>query len=208
MNEPSTKIYFDNDLNQLPIYYNRDLIKVLFINPKNIFVIWGISSITYKKLETDLKTSSENISFELLIHYKSEDKKNFTKKISLPAFSTDWFFEFSEPVKDVKAELIGFTEFSNSISILHSSEISIPSKKPSLSVNMDWIHPHWLEYSQTISKPDETILIPKNEFAQQQQLQTAQGFSLELNPFFENQIFHSDGSSGILSSFSSSGHKK
>lgn len=206
MNESSSKIYFDKELNQLPTYYNRDLIKVLFVNPKNIYILWGISSSTYKKLEENLNASSENIRFELLVHYKTEDKKNHTKKIFLPAFTTDWFFEFPEQVKDVKAELFAYTEFSNSISILHSYQISIPSKKPSLVVSNDWIHPHWLEYSKTIPQDDKIILTPKNKSSELQN--TSQEFSFELNPFFENQVFHSDGTSGILSSFSSSGNKK
>lgn len=194
------KIYFSKELNQLPNYYNRDLIKVLFVNPKTIFLLWGISSNTYKKLENDFNTSSEKIQFELLIHFKDENKKNHTKKISLPPFSTNWFHDFKELVSEVKAEISAYINFGNSISILQSYQISIPSKKPSHQISHDWIHPAWLEFSKTETKSGETYLIPKENF----QDNNSEYKSNETNPFFENKIFQSDGNSGFLSS----GNKK
>ena len=42
-------IYNEPEKNTLPVYYGRDIIKVLTKNPKEVYIFWGISEDAHRK---------------------------------------------------------------------------------------------------------------------------------------------------------------
>jgi hypothetical protein len=189
------KIYFDAKFNSLPTYYNRDIVKVFLVNPKCIYVMWGISQESFDKLCEVLNCKREELRFRLLIHYKTEDKSVTSRTITLPPFTTNWFVDFLEKARDIKAELIAYNEIGNTYSLLHSAQIHLPSKKPSINVSPDWIHPSWQYYAQVTQVENEYFLTEKKE-------STTVDYHLkeptEQNPFLPVTL--ADGSSGFMGS--------
>lgn len=146
--EKRARIYLDPIMNNLREYYDRDIVKILTKNLKEVFVFWGISSQSFDNILKVLNVSTrEEVHFKLLVKYKKEDKQypiqNF---IHLPPFTNNWYLKFDERVRNLKVELVAFNDNGSFYSLLHSAEISTPSPKPSLVVHRDWVKPSWIRY--------------------------------------------------------------
>ncbi|MCB1180116.1 MAG: hypothetical protein KDK36_21235, partial [Leptospiraceae bacterium] len=63
-NIEKTEIYLEPKMDQIPEYYDRDIIKVLTKNPKEIYVFWGISLNTFENIKNFFGLE------ESKIHYK------------------------------------------------------------------------------------------------------------------------------------------
>jgi hypothetical protein len=146
MNE-STKerIYLDPKLNTLPDYYDRDIVKVLTKNLKEVYAFWGISSSSFGKILNAFNCKKEEVFFKLIVDYMQEDKVRRHKEIFLPPFTNNWFLQFEKRIKNLKVEVIAYNQEGNTFSLLHSAEISIPSHKPSKILHKDWLKPSWVQ---------------------------------------------------------------
>ncbi len=197
------KFYLDSKIDVLPTYYNRDIIKILLINPKSIYILWGISEASYSKIKESFHCNLEDINFRLAIHFKTENKIQKSKLIELPPFTNNWFVNFDEKAKEIKAEVLAFSTAGNTYSLLHSAEIHLPAKMPSFQIHQEWIHPNWLEYSSEIKIGNDVFLIEKkteqfsSNLNEQKQADSFQGN----NPFLHDNFFSSKINSSI-SSFS------
>jgi hypothetical protein len=197
------KFYLDKKIDFVPTYYNRDIIKILLVNPKSIYILWGISEASYSKIKESFHCNLEDINFRLAIHFKTENKIQKSKLIELPPFTNNWFVNFEEKAKEIKAEVLAFSSAGNSYSLLHSAEIHLPAKKESLQIHQEWIHPNWLEYSNEIKIGNDIFLIEKKaeqfstDLTQQKQIDSFHGN----NPFLKEDFFSTKMNSSI-SSFS------
>lgn len=194
--------YLDKKIDILPSYYNRDIIKILIVNPKSIYILWGISEASYSKISESFHCKLSDINFTLAIHYKTENKVQKTKLIELPAFTNNWFVNLEEKAKEIKAEIFAKSNQGNTYSLLHSAEIHLPSKKQSLQIHQEWIHPNWLEYSAEIKIGDDVFLIErknKPESAGNIEINKFDTNNIN-NPFLNDESFKPFGSSFFSSS--------
>lgn len=151
MNEAKKeRIYLDPRLNALPDYYDRDIVKVLTKNLKEAYVFWGVSSSSFNKILTAFNCEKNEVYFKLVVNYATEDKVHRHKEIFLPPFTNNWFLQFDQRIKNLKLEVVAYSQFGNTYSLLHSAELSIPNYKPSKVLHKDWLKPSWIEHNDII----------------------------------------------------------
>ncbi|MDX1958883.1 MAG: DUF4912 domain-containing protein [Leptospiraceae bacterium] len=142
-NSEKKRIYLDPALDKLPEYYDRDIIKVLTKNPKEVFIFWGVSLSTQDKITDFFQCSKEEISYSLKISYQDEAKNHHKRDIALKAFTTSYLLKFDSPVKNLKAELVAFQN-EKFYSTLHSASINLPSNQPSKLLDKNWVKREWI----------------------------------------------------------------
>lgn len=204
MNEgKKERIYLDPKLNTLPDYYDRDIVKVLTKNLKEAYVFWGISSNSFNKILSAFNCDKDQVYFKLMVNYAQEDKVHRHKEIFLPPFTNNWFLQFEQRIKNLKVEVIAYSQSGNTYSLLHSAEISIPNYKPSKVLHKDWLKSSWVEQHNIVEINGELHV---QEGERKVDAGTAQG-KLPLTPiasesveFQEGFFTWSDGSSGFMGS--------
>lgn len=138
-------IYLEPEMENLPVYYDRDIIKVLTKNPKEVMVLWGISLESFQKIKNFFQCDESKIHYKLYIRYVGEDKNTYFQKIYLPPFSSSYVVKFLNPVRNLRVEVLSYNENGQIYSLMHSAHINLPTHKPSLKVHKDWINPKWVE---------------------------------------------------------------
>jgi hypothetical protein len=137
------RIYLDPKLDKLPEYYDRDIIKVFIKNPKEAYILWGISLTTVNRILKFFHCSKEQISFKLKVIYYDNQKIFHEQEIQLKPFTTSYLLKLDIPVKNLKAEIIAFYEDKN-LSTLHSASINLPSSNPSKLLDKNWVKKEWV----------------------------------------------------------------
>ncbi|MCX7999510.1 MAG: DUF4912 domain-containing protein [Leptospiraceae bacterium] len=137
------QIYYEPEMENLPVYYDRDIIKILTKNPKEVFIFWGISQSTLQKIR-EFFGEKDNLDFKLYLRYQDEKKNPYFQEILLPPFTTSYVVKFLEPVFNLRAEVLAYCE-RGEYSLMHSAHVNMPVNKPSLLVHKDWINPKWIK---------------------------------------------------------------
>ena len=203
MNEgKKERIYLDPRLNTLPDYYDRDIVKVLTKNLKEAYVFWGISSNSFSKILNAFNCEKNEVYFKLMVNYAQEDKVHRHKEIFLPPFTNNWFLQFEQRIKNLKVEVIAYSQFGNTYSLLHSAELSIPNYRPSKVLHKDWLKATWIEQHHIVEVNGE-LQIQEGE----KKVDTGSAVDkLHLTPTTDDVEWHdgfftwSDGSSGFMGS--------
>ncbi|HMV42243.1 MAG TPA: DUF4912 domain-containing protein [Leptospiraceae bacterium] len=198
--EKKSRIYLDPKFDRLPDYYNRDIVKILTKNLKEAYVFWGISTESFKKILDTFNCSKNEVYFKLIVRYAQEDKIHRHKEIFLPPFTNNWFLEFDQRIKNLKVEVIAFSQAGHSYSLLHSAEISIPSHKPSKVLHRDWLKASWIKEFNLVDVNGEIHIQdgPKQE-PNSNTITINQSLSEELE-WQEGFFTWPDGSSGFMGS--------
>ncbi len=151
-------IYNEPDKNTLPVYYGRDIIKVLTKNPKEVYIFWGISEESFGKIKVFFNVSLEDIRYKLHVRFSDENKHSHFMEVYLPPFTVSYLVKFDYPVKNLRVEIIAYSSAGTTYSFLHSAHINMPINKPSQYVHKEWIHPKWVQEGY-IEKVEDNYII-------------------------------------------------
>jgi hypothetical protein len=136
-------IYHEPEMDHVTDYYDRDIVKVLTKNPREVFIFWGISSASFAKIIKELDSNRENIRLQLIVNFNIE-KRHAQQIINLPPFTNSWILRFDTPVRNFQAELAAYSVHTGAVyTLLHSAVINMPSSKPSVLVHKEWINDNW-----------------------------------------------------------------
>jgi hypothetical protein len=182
-------IYLEPEMENLPEYYDRDIIKVLTKNPKEVMVLWGISLSSYQKIKDFFQCDESQIHYKLYVRYYGEDKNTYFQKIYLPPYSSSYVIKFLHPVHNLRVEVLSYSDNGQIYSLLHSAHINLPSQKPSLKVHKDWVNQKWVNEGLVDLSTSEVLEI-KNFWIEAEQAKSNQ--ELEIHEVVERF----DGSSG------------
>jgi len=141
--EIKTGIYLEPEIENLPTYYDRDIVKILTKNPKEVFIFWGISSSTLQKIR-DFFGGEQNLDFKLYLRYVDDQKHAHFQEILLPPFTTSYVVKFLEPVHNLRAEILAYNS-RGEYSLMYSAHINMPNYRPSVKIHRDWINPRWFQ---------------------------------------------------------------
>ncbi|MBE7410741.1 MAG: DUF4912 domain-containing protein [Leptospiraceae bacterium] len=136
------RIYEDPAMNDLPKIIDRDIVKILQKNPKEVFIFWEISNSTLEKALFSLNTISDNSYIKLCVGFKNAKTHNY--QISLPPFTNNWYMKFDFPVKNLVVEVCVVGPDGRYISILKSAILNLPANSPSTEIDLDWVHQKWI----------------------------------------------------------------
>jgi hypothetical protein len=186
--DTKTGIYLEPEMDNLPVYYDRDIIKILTKNPKEVFIFWGISQSTLQKIKEFFGPEQSEMDFKIYLRYQDEQKHVHFQEIFLPPFTTSYVVKFLEPVNGLRAEVLAYNH-KGEYSLMHSAHINMPSNKPSFKVHREWINPRW--FREGILKEAEG-----DTFEIRNYWQEAYGHRSEEDLETIETILHFDGSSG------------
>lgn len=141
--EIKTGIYLEPEMDNLPVYYDRDIIKILTKNPKEVFIFWGVASSTLQKIR-EFFGSDQDLDFKLYLRYHDDHKHVHFQEILLPPFTTSYVVKFLEPVYSLRVEVLAYN-YKGEYSLMHSAHVNMPSNKPSVRVHREWINPRWFK---------------------------------------------------------------
>jgi hypothetical protein len=168
-NKNKLRIYLDPKFDTLPEYYDRDIIKILTKNPKEVFIFWGVSFNTLNRILAFFDKPKEDLSYKMLVGYVDEHKHHVVTEILLKPFTSSYNLKFHQPVENLKIELLVYAHEKPTYSLLHSAHINMPSNKPSMIVDKGWLKRSWiLEEGIQIEQEGEFILL--NEFIKKEDI--------------------------------------
>ncbi|MCP5512996.1 MAG: DUF4912 domain-containing protein [Leptospiraceae bacterium] len=183
-----TGIYLEPQMDTIPEYYDRDIIKVLTKNPIEVFIFWGVSQHSFKRIKDFFQVDLESVHYKLFIRYTDEDKHSHFNEIHLSAFTTSYVLKFPFPVKNLRVEIIAFNNNGGVYSLMHSAYLSMPTNKTSSVLHHEWIHPMWTQGAY-VEQVDGKYYLKESG----KELDPS-----ENNPIWESTILY-DGSSGFSS---------
>jgi hypothetical protein len=191
-------IYYEEQMDRIPEYYDRDIIKVLTKNPLEVFIFWGISQHSFKRIQEFFQSSLHEIQYKLFIRFTDDLRHSHFQEIYLPPFTTSYVLKFLAPVKNLRVEIIAYNHIGGLFSLMHSAYLSMPTNKPSSIVHHDWIHPMWVQEGYLENIEGHYVLAPIKE-----DMVPFDKFS----PQWESTILY-DGSSGYSSHAVTSSYMK
>ncbi len=151
------QIYYEPEMENLPTYYDRDIIKILTKNPKEVFIFWGISQSTLQKIK-EFFGEQTTLDYKLYLRYNDENKHHYFQEILLAPFTTSYVVKFLEPVFNLRVEVLAYCE-RGEYSLMHSAHVNMPINKPSPYVHKDWINPKWIKEGFLMQLEGETYEI-------------------------------------------------
>lgn len=139
------KIYNDPKFNQHPETTGINLIKVLIRSPLEAYVFWKYSPETIHELVEGLfAPSASELQFRLRLTYKNQAGLEEETWYDLAPFTESYYCKFMFPVTEIEASIYGkFND--NQKQVLHSTGGDLPPGVESFRLDVNWIHPEWIE---------------------------------------------------------------
>lgn len=147
---------------QLPKFYDRDLLKVLVRNPYEIYFLWEYSQKTLQKIQNYQNQFNTPPKCILKVFFKERGIRK-TSELELPPFSHSYYLRFASPVKEVRGEILySFRDIV--IPIFESAQGFVPSASESFEIHPEWIHPVWTVSNeiQFVESENQYVLSPKD----------------------------------------------
>ena len=110
----------------LPVFYNKTTVKLLFQTPKKLFVYWEISEEDKQKyLDENGKNFFEETSPFLVV---KNTTKNYSFEVEVNDFANSWYFDVPDSNCDYEVSLIRKNKVTQSPTLITSSnEIEVPN---------------------------------------------------------------------------------
>ncbi len=137
------RIYEDPTLENLPDFYDRDIVKILQKNPNEAYLFWEISKATFEKVLKSLGSEEKDIYLKLLVNFKNTSQH--FQEIKIPPFTNNWYLKFDFPAKHLVIEICVVGPDGRFVSLLKSAAINLPPNSPSTTVDLEWVHEKWLD---------------------------------------------------------------
>ena len=110
----------------LPVFYNKTTVKLLFQTPKKLFVYWEISEEDKQKyLDENGKNFFEETSPFLVV---KNTTKNYSFEVEVNDFANSWYFDVPDSNCEYEVSLIRKNKVTQSPTLITSSnEIEVPN---------------------------------------------------------------------------------
>jgi hypothetical protein len=141
----SFKIFDDPSLLDLPLSYDKDIVKVLIQNPKVAYILWDTKKMKYQDIIDSWKVHSDEINVYLELNALFQNGIKTHMNIHLPPFTTSYYYRSRDPIRFLHAKLIVEAKGRRQ-SLLESPGVEIPNMLPSLKVDPAWVLEEWKPY--------------------------------------------------------------